>query len=210
MCSYSVWSWFVHLSLTGVPSWWSTVENVTRTWSTLWEPTLWGSNCPPRTSSLAPTSSRQPGRTIATASVTKEAICQPLLHLLYSLLSPFPVGLSLSLQSLFVFFFLWHFPLHHFLCAPWEDWPSGVYSSTSALFNGLSLPLINDHWLLQNPFQGYLFQQKKCVIKWHGSDCTCNIRLTIAAPYGVVRLCVFVCVCVHHIVSRDNESSWWK
>ena len=86
--------------------------------------------------------------------------------------------------------------------------PGGVYSSAAASVNGLSLPPTHDHWLLQNPSQGSLFQEKNRVIKWHSSDCTCNIRLTVAAPYGVVCVCVFVyvsgcvcvCVCVcHHI-----------
>ncbi len=66
--SCSVWSWSAPLSPTGVLSWWSTVENATRTWLTLWEPTPWASNCPPRTSNLAPTSSSRLGSTAPTTS----------------------------------------------------------------------------------------------------------------------------------------------
>lgn len=58
--SCSAWSWSAPLSPTGVPSLWSTVDNATRTWLTLWEPTPWASNCPPRTSSWAPISSSRP------------------------------------------------------------------------------------------------------------------------------------------------------
>lgn len=56
----SAWSWSALPSPTGALSSWSTVGNATRTWLTLWEPTLWVSNCPPRTSSLAPISSSHP------------------------------------------------------------------------------------------------------------------------------------------------------
>lgn len=57
----SVWSWSALPSPTGVLSSWSTVGNATRTWLTLWEPTLWVWNCPLRTSSLARISSGRPG-----------------------------------------------------------------------------------------------------------------------------------------------------
>lgn len=53
----SVWSWSALPSPTGVLSSWSTVGNATKTWLTLWEPTLWVSNYPLRTSNLAPISS---------------------------------------------------------------------------------------------------------------------------------------------------------
>lgn len=53
----SVWSWSALPSPTGVLSSWSTVGNATKTWLILWEPTLWVSNYPQRTSSLAPISS---------------------------------------------------------------------------------------------------------------------------------------------------------
>lgn len=90
--------------------------------------------------------------------------------------------------------------------------PGGVYSSAAASYsvNGRSLPPTHDHWLLQNPSQGSSFQEKNCVIKWHSSDCTCNIRLTVVAPYGAMCVCVFVCACAIIFVCRDNESSWCK
>lgn len=208
LLSCSAWSWSAPLSLTGVLSWWSTVENATRTWSTHWEPAPWASSCPPRTSSLVLTSSSHPDSTTSTTSKPCRRHWWVVGIVSIPTSSPFSLSPALYLSLLcflssllyrgcgnkLLLFFL-YVCIMSFLLSGRSSCPSGVYSSTAALYtlNGLPLPPTHDRWLLQNPSQGSLFQEKNCVIKWHSSDCTCNIRLTLVAPYGVV--CVSLCVC---------------
>lgn len=56
----SVWSWCVLLNPTGVRSWWNTVANATRTWSTRWARTPSASNSHPKISSYQPNINNPP------------------------------------------------------------------------------------------------------------------------------------------------------
>lgn len=201
----SVWSWSAPLSPTGVLSWWSTAANATRTWSTLWEPTPWASNCPPRTSSSAPTSSSRPGSSahrlqpcrgrqkgrgrapplplpFSFSTVRTSSCLLPLLLLLSWMWRQAPF---LSSSSLFP---------QHFLSSVRGEWLPRWSSSTAASYsvNGLSLFTYTWPLITPEPFPGIFIPHKKVChgttqlrLHWqYSTHCRCSLWS---------RVCVFVC-----------------